>query len=271
MNIFDGVTTPADESPEESGHEEEAAVNTENEEMNDEDQDDDQDTSTDEDESPDNSGQGEDLLAGKFKTQDDLVKGYQEAQRKLTQLAQQTKQSQTQQPVQQQPNDSGNTEEIFWESFQKNPLGTMQYLIDTAVTNKTAPIYERDQQKVLATNMDPIAKKYAQVRTEEGMSQLFERVNDIAQEMGNPGLAQNPSERVLKMAAEELFGDNAATLFKKAKQAGRQEAEEARRNKQGVAVNTNSKKQQQEAPKTEADLVKENIRNASRPTGIFGL
>ena len=264
-NIFGNETTPAEESLDESRQVDEAAVEAETEEIEDLD---DQDLDEEDDLPPDDPGQGEELLAGKFKTQDELAKGYLELQKKFTQTAMQAKQQPNQQTTQQP--DNADMEEVFWNQFQTNPLATMQYLIDNVVSQKTAPITAREQEAALGRLMDPIAKEFKQVRTEEGMNQLFEKIGEIATEMGNPQLAHNPSPRILRLAAQELYGDGKAAMFKNAKEAGRQEAEEARRNKQSVSVNVNSKKKSQEAPKSAADMIKEGIFSSGNNGSIFG-
>lgn len=267
MTIFN-PSTPADESPE-LGHEEEAAETFENEqeeEQFDEAVEGEHEEHT-EDGEPSEEEHGDQLLAGKYKSVEDLVSGYKNLERQFHQSRQQQQTQQVPQQFQQQeqPMDYN---EVFWEQFRENPLSTMQYLIDNAVNSRTAPIYEQRQNEVMARNIQDVAKEYAQVNSEEGMSQLFGRVQEIAQELGNPQLATNPTPRILRMAAQEAFGDTKAQLYQKAKQAGRTEAENARRTKQGLPSTQTAKKQEQQ--KTEEDLVRESIRNAGRRGGIFG-
>ncbi|MNL55107.1 hypothetical protein D3C87_1784870 [compost metagenome] len=70
----------------------------------------------------------------------------------------------------------------------------------------------------------------------------MERVSEIAEGFGNPGLAANPPKRILDMAARELYGDSKAKVYQQAKQKGRQEAEAARSKKAGLSAPTGSKK-----------------------------
>lgn len=102
------------------------------------------------------------------------------------------------------------------------------------------------------------------------MKQLFGRVNEIAQEFGNPDLARNPSQRILRMAATELFGDSKAQLYEKAKQKGREEAEASRQAKKGLAAPSTGAKKPADKPKTEEEMIADNIVAAGRAQNLFG-
>jgi len=263
MSIFE-PSTPVDESPE-IGHEEETAEafeSEQHEEVTEETTTEHQEYEEEAEVEPSQEEHG-DLLAGKYKSVDDLVAGYKNLERQFHQSRQQP---QTQTQVPQDQNIDYN--EVFWEQFRDNPLNTMQHLIDAAVNQRTAPIYEQRQTEVLSRNIQDVAKEYGQLNSEEGLSQLFERVQDISQELGNPQLASNPTQRVLKMAAQELFGESKAQLYQKAKQAGRAEAEASRKSKQGLSGPTGAKKTEQ--PKTQEELIRESIVNAGRRSGLFG-
>lgn len=264
-DVFGNDTTPVNESPADAGQEEEAAVNPE-QEVEDLDE---QDLEQEDGASPEDAGQDEELLAGKFKTPAELAKSYLELQKKFTQTAQQVKQQPNQQVPEQQAGNA-DLEEVFWNEFQNNPLRTMQYLIDNVVAAKTAPITAREQESELGRLMDPIAKEFKQVRSEEGMTALFEKIGEIALEMGNPQLAQHPNQRLMRMAAQELYGDGKAALIASARDAGREEADATRRNKQSVNVNTSGKKAPQAAPKSAAESIQEGILSSGKNSSIFG-
>jgi hypothetical protein len=269
MSIFDeGFSIPApSESPAE-GHETEAAEDLDPEDPYNEDQDDEieeadpeeeieEDPDEEEEADPDEDGNSDPkLLAGKYKNVDELLKGYQNLQREFTKSRQPQGQQQpaSQTPV--QPVGTPEQSKQFWDVFQQNPLGTMQYLIDNAVAARTAPINEQRESDVLSRNIESLSKEFKQVGTEDGMKQLFGKVAEIAEEMGNPNLAKSPSPRILRMAATEAFGDTKQAVYNKAKQQGRNEAEAARAAKKGLpAARTGSKpkvtNQQQLSPEDE--------------------
>lgn len=262
MSIFGEETITIDESPEQ-GQEEAIAVENQEEQQTEELET--EQSETEESELSPDKGQGDDLILGKFKNNDELARAYSELQKQFTQSRQQPTQQQPQ-VQQQQPTDYN---EVFWDRFNQDPLGTMEFLVNNVVSQKTAPIYEQREQETLGKNIEAIAKDYKQATTEEGMTAMFQKVGEIAQDLGNPKLAQNPSPRVLKMAALELWGDSKAQLYSKAKDQGRQEAEDARRAKQGANSFAVSKKPN-EAPKTEADHILDGMMAASGKRGLFG-
>lgn len=260
-------------------------------------QDDDQDDADGDDDQQDDDDQGDQdgddepadgadnsdkdgLILGKFKTQDDLANAYINLQREFSKRNSQPT-GQQQPPARQQTTVPGQTgmpeqSEQFWEMFQQNPLGTMQYLIDNAVAARTAPIEEQRQMDMLGANMQQIAKQYKQVATPEGMQQLFGKVAEIVQEIGNPQLAKNPTARILRMAASEAFGDSGQAIYNKAKEEGRRQAEESRRAKKGLPTASGGKKGGPAGKggeqKSEADLIREGIVAAGRSSGgILGL
>jgi hypothetical protein len=257
MGIFDeGFTITPPGSPEGQDQdggaedfEEQEADLPEQEELDDyQDDQDDESEDFEEDENEDepsdngqeNSNKG-DLILGKFKLQDDLANAYLNLQREFTK----SRQPQSQQPAQQTTAQQLGTPEqaaLFKQQFEQNPLGVMQYLIDNAVAARTAPIHEQRQTDILTKNISEVAKEYKQLNSEEGMKQLFGKVAEIAEDLGNPNLAKNPTSRVLRMAAAEAFGDTKQAVYNKAKQEGRKEAEAARAAKKGLpAARTGAK------------------------------
>lgn len=284
-SIFDeGFTIPApSESPVE-GHEEDAAGNLDNEDPYAEDQDEgieetdpEEESEVDPDEEeetdPDDGNSDPKLLAGKYKTVDELVNGYQNLQREFTKSRQPQGQ---QQPAMQTPVQPVGTEEQskqFWEVFQQNPLGTMQYLIENAVAARTAPIHEQRETDALSRNIDALSKEYKQVGTEDGMSKLFGKVQEIAQELGNPNLAKNPTARILRLAASEAFGDTKQAVYNKAKQEARKEVEATRSAKKNLpAARTGTKpKITNEQPLSPEDEIRQGILAAGRGgRGLLG-
>lgn len=219
----------------------------------------------------DHSEQDEDgLILNKFKSQQDLINAYRNLEREFHKNRQQPP-SQPQQPA--APTTPANTEdpaEMFFQSFRENPLGTLNYLIESAVQQRTAPIYEQRADETLAKNIESIATEYKQVNSADGMGKLFDRVREIAEDLGNPSLARNPNQRILRMAAAEVFGDTRQKLYDKAKAAGRQEAESTRQSKRALGAPSATKPKQTEAPKSEADLIRESIRAAGARSGLFG-
>lgn len=265
MSIFGDDTIPESLSPELSGHEEEAAAETENEQY--EEQETEADVNTEEETDPD-AGHSDELLAGKYKTVEELAKGYKNLE---AQFHKSRQQPEAQQPQQQQQ--SQETAEEFndrvYAAFNKDPAGTINYLVQQQLQQALAPIQQERQLSSMGKNIEPIANEYAQLHTDEGSEQFFAKVREIADELGNPELIRNPSQRVLRMAATELWGsESKSQIYDKAKEAGRIEAETSRRNKLGVAVSVTQKPTT--TPKTEADIIREGILGAGSRGGIFG-
>jgi hypothetical protein len=261
--IFES-STPVETSPE--GQEVEAAEEQveevqqeEQEELEEQELEDQEEELEDDEESPD-EGQDE-LIAGKFKSQDDLVNAYKNLEKEFHKSRQQPNQQ-----TQQQQTDNPN--EVFWNAFQQDPFGTMQYLVNSAVQESTAPIYEQQATNSLAKNIENLSNDYQQVNTEEGLHSLFDKIHEISEELGNPNLVNNPSKRILRMAAEEAFGDSKAALYKKAKQKGKEEAEMTRKSKQGLSGPSGTKPKQTE--KSPEELIADSIVGAGSRGGLFG-
>ena len=263
MSFFED-TTPASLSPELTGHEEVAAVEAENEQV--EELETEADVQTEEVADPD-AGHSDELLAGKYKSVDELVKGYKNLE---TQFHKNRQQPTTQTPQQQQPQESVDEyNERVYNAFNRDPAGTINYLVQQQLQQALAPITQERQLNSLGKNIEPIANEYAQLHTDEGSEQFFAKVREIAEDLGNPELMKNPSQRVLRMAATELWGtESKAQIYDKALAKGREDAENARRAKLGVAVSVTKKPN--EAPKTEADIIREGILGAGQRSGLFG-
>lgn len=287
-SIFGEETITLPGSPEESGQDDGAAEEVENEEAFEEqdnhgneeaefeDESDDDQAEGDEDDAPPEDGQGDGLILGKFKTQGDLVKAYQNLERAYTQQrqggGQQLSQDSPATPQQPGQNQRAELTNVFWERFKADPLAAMEAVVSHMVDNRTAPIFEKDRTNTLSSNLQTIAKDYRQAGTEEGLKQLLGKVQEIAEDVGNPDLIRNPSERVLRMAAREAFGDTAAKAFAKGKEAGRVDSERARASKANAAVRAGGKgsKQAGEAKSPEQEIADAILAAGKGGGGIFG-
>lgn len=287
MGIFD--STPAVESPEQ-GHEEMAAEPTQTEtteveqqeyteevENVEEEVEEEVEETDEQDDEPSEQQEQGDLIAGKFKSQDDLVKAYKNLEREFHKSRQQEKQTpQVQTPQQQPPADDLNA--VIQDYWETNPAGVLQHLVTTMVEQQVSqikeqyinPLQEQRQTEVLANNIGELSNQYGQLMTEQGLGQLFGVVQEIAQELGNPDIAKNPTKRVLRLAASELWGEpSKAEMYQRGKEEAMQAREQSRRQKQ--AVNTKTAKKPKEPPKSEDDIIRERIMNAGyRSGGIFG-
>mgnify|MGYP006976775290 CR=1 FL=1 len=219
-------------------------------------------------------GQGDNgLILGKFKTQEDLAKAYLNLQAEFTRqrMQQSGGQQQSQQPQMpaQQQGGQPDVQQLFWERFKVDPIGAIQAVAQYVAQQQTAPLVEERRTAAVSQSLEAVAKEYRQIQTPEGMKQLFERVNEIAQELGNPALAQHPTQRVLRMAASELWGDTKAQVYQKAKQAGRVEAERTRQSKVGLAAQGGARRPL-EGEKTTEQEIKEAILAAGKGGGLFG-
>lgn len=200
--------------------------------------------------------QSEELLLGKFKSTDDLMKAYTELQKSFTQSRQQPK-----------PEPVDNNELL--DAYDRDPIATMNYLVQQGIRQALSPIHQERQVESLTKNFDPIAKEYKQLHSDEGVNQLFSKISELAVEFGNPELVKSPTQRIMKMAASELWGgETKAKVYNSALEQGRQDAENLRKQKQGLAVTTT--KRPNEAPKTEADVIMDNIMAANNRGGLFG-
>jgi hypothetical protein len=267
MSIFE-PSTPEQTSPIE-GQEVETAEEQEFEEEFEQEQEIQEDDESvleesDEDESPSEEEGQDELIAGKFKSQDDLVNAYKNLEREFHKSRQQQRQPEQPQynQEQQEPN------EVFWNAFQNDPFGTLQYLVQNAVQSETAPIYEQQQTAKLKDHFGALSKEYQQLNTEDGMTTFATKMQEIADELGNPSILENPSPRIMRMAALEAFGDSKASVYKKAKEQGRMEAENARKAKQGLSAPRSTKPKQTQ--KTPEELIAESIVNAGSRGGLFG-
>ncbi len=279
MSIFEPSTTP-DESPDITGQEEQGAEA--GQEMQEQAQETSQeesgaDAAAEEEQAPSQEEQGEE-------PEFDYVNGYNELRREFTRKSQELAQMKRQQqpPQQQGQGQQVNQEALnnqFWQEFQNDPVNALFRVVDAMAGQKVRqyqdevaqlimPIYENQASQTFAKNMGGLAKTYSELRTQEGYAQFSQKVNEIAQEMGNPNLVHNPPKRILDMAARELFGDSGSKMYQKAKAQGREEAINTIRAKQGLSAPAGAKPKEQ--PKSIEDQVAESIVGAGRRGGIFG-
>lgn len=253
MSMFD-ETTPEAESPD-TGHEEVEAVEAETQEETEEVQTEEETVSEEE--------HTEELYAGKYKSVEDLVKGYKNLEKSFHESRQQKPQREQPQQIYQEENEIQRDAVI--RMLNDDPIGTINFFVGQA----TAPLQQERETQQLTRNFENITKEYRDIiKSDEDIKGLFDKVNEIAQEVGNPNLAKNPSARVLKMAAMELWGDSKATLYEKAKKAGRDEAEAARRAKVGLSAPAGAKPK--DTPKTPEEMIADSIVSAGTRKGIFG-
>jgi hypothetical protein len=269
-----GAVSAGNENDAAEGFEEREDAEFEEADEGGEQQDDEQADDDEGDASPgDDAGQGDNgLILGKFKTQEDLAKAYLNLQREFTKQRQARSQQQpAAAPAQTGQGQSVDLNEVFWAQFRQNPAATIQAIVQHAVSQHTAPLVEERRTEVLGRQFEELAKEYRQLATDEGMQKFTAAIQDVAAELGNPDLAFNPTPRMLRMAAQEAFGDTAAKAYERGKQAGRQDSERARQSKQGVAVPVGGAKRKAETLKTPADEIKAAILEAGRSGGgIFG-
>lgn len=208
--------------------------------------------------------QSEELIGGQFKSTEDLLKSYRELQKTFTKDRQQTKQEQ---PEVQINSDEYNNQLL--DAYDRDPLNTINFLVQQGIQQALSPIHQERQVESLTKNFDPIAKEYKQLHSDEGVNQLFGKISELAQDFGNPELVKNPTQRIMRMAAAELWGgETKAKIHQSALEQGRQDAENLRKQKQGLAVTTTKKPN--EAPKTEADHIIDGMFAASGQKGLFG-
>lgn len=258
MSIF-GQSTPVDFTPELDTVEETAELESHEEQYEEpeiEEQPEEQADSEPE--------QSEELIAGKFKTQEDMVKAYKNLERQFH--------DSRQKPAAQTPapqSYDGDPNEAILDALNRDPIGTLNYFVQQGVQQALAPLQEERSTDRLTANIDKVAQDYKQVYTEGGMTELFAKIGEIAQEFGNPSMVNSPTPRVLRMAAEELWGKQSMSqVYQQALQQGRQQAEESRRAKAGLSAPGNAKPK--ETPKSEADHIADSIVNAGRRGGLFG-
>lgn len=263
MSIFDSQSTPVDFVPEQDTTNNSAERDDQEYQGEEEEQYDDQHEEHTDDEETDPSGHSEELIAGKYRTQEDLINAYKALERKLHAPQQPPQQQEQPQYQPRQMSVEEQRDEVI-RMLNEDPIGTLNYFVNQAVN----PIQQERAMDRTIANIEKIGMSYAQVNSEEGLGQLLGKVKEIAEDFGNPNLSRNPTPRVLEMAAKELWGTQSMSqVYQQAKAAGRQEADASRRAKAGLAAPGSTKPR--EAPKTAGDSIREGILAASRGSGLF--
>ena len=234
---------------------EEVEVNNDQQFQDDETGQEEQDNSTEE-EVEDNSTTNE-KLAGKFKSVDDLVKGYKNLEKAFNQSRQPQQQnnSQQQQPVKSQQEVS----DAIFQAMTEDPASVIQYFVQQAL----APIQQEKADMQLQNNLQELSKDYSEISDEKGLADMFIKAKEIAFELGNPNLSE--SKRILKMACQELYPKSTSKLVKQVKNETQKEILENMKSKQSVNTNNNMKQSKQNnGSKTPEELIIEGIFNAGR-------
>lgn len=277
MDMFTPAT-PGAESPD-NGHEEVMAAEQHSEQVEQYEQEEEQfeeeqqeELHTEEEEADPNAGHSEKLYAGKYKSPEDMENAYLELQRQFTKQRMAEKQQPTpppqQQSIQQDEQLDMNDPGSLIDAINRDPMGTIAKIAQ--MTYQQARTVET-QEQAFNRGMDEVVNMYSeQLHSPENQDAYFGKVAEICREMGVN--TTKPSPRILKMAAQELWGNTQrqtnAELYQRAKTAAREEIEQSRRTKTGLSAPKGAKVQ--EVPKTPEELVREGILAASRRGGMFG-
>lgn len=273
MDFFEPATTES-ESP--NGQEELEAVEENHEQETTDDVNEEETNESVEEpeleEPEDPQGQSEELFWGKFKTPEDAQKAYENLQREYTKMRMEQKSANQQQPqqeqIQQQHELNLNDPSSIIDAINQDPAGTIAKIAQ--MTYQQARTVETAQQQ-FNRGLNEVAETYGEyLQNDDNQAAYFGKVDEICREMGVS--ANNPSPRILKMAAQELFGmpgqQTINKVYEQAKQKTRAELEASRRQKTGLSAPTGAK--QTPAPKTPEELIREGIIAASRTGGMFG-
>lgn len=236
---------------------EEVEVNNDQQFQDDETGQEEQDNSTEEEVEVEDNSTTDEKLAGKFKSVDDLVKGYKNLEKAFHQSRQPQQQnnSQQQQPVKSQQEVS----DAIFQAMTEDPASVIQYFVQQAL----APIQQEKADMQLQNNLQELSKDYSEISDEKGLTDMFIKAKEIAFELGNPNLSE--SKRILKMACQELYPKSTSKLVKQVKNETQKEILENMKSKQSVNTNNNMKQSKQNnGSKTPEELIIEGIFNAGR-------
>jgi len=235
----------------------EVEVNNDQQFQDDETGQEEQDNSTEEEVEVEDNSTTNEKLAGKFKSVDDLVKGYKNLEKAFHQSRQPQQQnnSQQQQPVKSQQEVS----DAIFQAMTEDPASVIQYFVQQAL----APIQQEKADMQLQNNLQELSKDYSEISDEKGLADMFIKAKEIAFELGNPNLSE--SKRILKMACQELYPKSTSKLVKQVKNETQKEILENMKSKQSVNTNNNMKQSKQNnGSKTPEELIIEGIFNAGR-------
>jgi len=236
---------------------EEVEVNNDQQFQDDETGQEEQDNSTEEEVEVEDNSTTDEKLAGKFKSVDDLVKGYKNLEKAFHQSRQpqQQQQNNSQQPVKSQQEVS----DAIFQAMTEDPASVIQYFVQQAL----APIQQEKADMQLQNNLQELSKDYSEISDEKGLTDMFIKAKEIAFELGNPNLSE--SKRILKMACQELYPKSTSKLVKQVKNETQKEILENMKTKQNVNTNNNMKQSKQNnGSKTPEELIIEGIFNAGR-------
>jgi len=236
---------------------EEVEVNNDQQFQDDETGQEEQDNSTEEEVEVEDNSTTDEKLAGKFKSVDDLVKGYKNLEKAFHQSRQpqQQQQNNSQQPVKSQQEVS----DAIFQAMTEDPASVIQYFVQQAL----APIQQEKADMQLQNNLQELSKDYSEISDEKGLTDMFIKAKEIAFELGNPNLSE--SKRILKMACQELYPKSTSKLVKQVKNETQKEILENMKSKQSVNTNNNMKQSKQNnGSKTPEELIIEGIFNAGR-------
>lgn len=236
---------------------EEVEVNNDQQFQDDETGQEEQDNSTEEEVEVEDNSTTNEKLAGKFKSVDDLVKGYKNLEKAFHQSRQpqQQQQNNSQQPVKSQQEVS----DAIFQAMTEDPASVIQYFVQQAL----APIQQEKADMQLQNNLQELSKDYSEISDEKGLTDMFIKAKEIAFELGNPNLSE--SKRILKMACQELYPKSTSKLVKQVKNETQKEILENMKTKQNVNTNNNMKQSKQNnGSKTPEELIIEGIFNAGR-------
>ena len=235
----------------------EVEVNNDQQFQDDETGQEEQDNSTEEEVEVEDNSTTDEKLAGKFKSVDDLVKGYKNLEKAFHQSRQpqQQQQNNSQQPVKSQQEVS----DAIFQAMTEDPASVIQYFVQQAL----APIQQEKADMQLQNNLQELSKDYSEISDEKGLTDMFIKAKEIAFELGNPNLSE--SKRILKMACQELYPKSTSKLVKQVKNETQKEILENMKSKQSVNTNNNMKQSKQNnGSKTPEELIIEGIFNAGR-------
>lgn len=155
------------------------------------------------------------------------------------------------------------------EEYKDDPaLKLIEQMIEAKVAERTADIRQKQEQDVLESKLSAVAREFPALRESQNVNKLAQKAFEIARDLGNPQLAKNPSPRLLKMAAQELFGDTKARVYEKGRADGASKANGSAIKDSLNPVSTGAAlgKEPQKGPE---DLLAEMIVNAGKGSGIF--
>ena len=291
MSIFEA--TSADESPMDIGQEESMPAEQQEDTGADNQAETDPQESQDEaGESPSEGSEQGDETQGDYvpaNTYNELRKGFTQKAQEAAELRRQIEAMQRQQPPApgqgQEPQTMADFQQVLHKKVQTmREEGYHEQIIDLVVKADTAEFRsnlleqrfnaERSQQtheknrEHIQTTLKRLEADYPDLATNEGRQMIAGKVQEIAQELGTPQIVGRPSERILRLAATEIWGDNKAAIYEKAKAKGQAEALASIKAKQGVTTNITKKPVEQ--PKSLEDQAADIILNAGRSGRIFG-